>query len=124
VTAVPQALLTSVAFTGGGLEAQLDDVARIFRAMFDGTLLTDESLEAFTTTVLDTNYGLGISVDDFEGSPVYSHGGGVPGFRSHAFYAPELDVAAAMSANLIPVEPDVGTLADAVLGVLQQALTP
>jgi hypothetical protein len=29
-----------------------------------------------------------------------------------------------MSANLIPVEPDVGTLADAVLGVLQDALTP
>lgn len=124
ITAVPQALLTSAPFTGGGLEAQLDDVARIFRAMFDGTLLSADSVTAFTTTVLDTEYGLGIDVGAFDGSPVYSHGGGVPGFRSHAFYAPDLDVAAAMSANLIPIEPDVGTLADEVLTILQRALTP
>lgn len=122
VTAVPQAVLTSAPFTGGGLEAQLDDVARIFRAMFDGTLLTPESVDAFTTPVLDTNYGLGIDVGMVDGTTVFSHGGGVPGFRSHALYAPDLDVAMAMSANLIPVEPDVGTLAEEIVRLVRAAL--
>lgn len=122
VTAVPQGVLTSVGFTGGGLEAQLDDVARVFRAIFDGTLLTPASVEAFTTTVLDTNYGLGISVGQVDDLLVYSHGGGVPGFRSHALYSPELDVALAMSSNLIPLEPDVGAVADEVLLIVRAAV--
>lgn len=122
VTAVPQAVLTSAGFTGGGLEAQLDDVARVFRALFDGTLLTQASVQAFTTTVLDTNYGLGISVDQVDDLLVYSHGGGVPGFRSHALYSPELDVAMALSSNLVPLEPDVGALADEVLLIVRAAV--
>lgn len=119
VTAVPQAVLTSAPFTGGGLEAQLDDVARVFRALFDGTVLTPASIEAFTTTVLDTNYGLGISVDQVDDLIVYSHGGGVPGFRSHALYSPDLDVALAVSSNLIPLDPDVGTMANDVLRLVR-----
>lgn len=122
VTAVPQAALTSAPFTGGGLEAQLDDVARVFRAMFDGTVLTPESVEAFTTTVLDTDYGLGITVGQVDDLEVYSHGGGVPGFRSHALYSPDLDVALAMSSNLIPIDPDAGVLADEVLRQVRAAL--
>lgn len=122
VTAVPQALLTSAPFTGGGVEAQLDDVARIFRAMFDGTLLQPDTVETFTTTVVDTTYALGIDVGELDGTPVYSHGGGVPGFRSHARYDPQFDVSLAISSNLIPVEPDVGTLADQVLRVVREAL--
>jgi D-alanyl-D-alanine carboxypeptidase len=122
VTAVPQAVLTSAPFTGGGLEAQLDDVALVFRALFDGTLLTPASVEAFTTTVLDTNYGLGISVDQVDDLTVYSHGGGVPGFRSHALYSPDLDVAMAISSNLIPLDPDVGTVANEVLRLVRATI--
>lgn len=122
VTAVPQEVLTSAAFTGGGLEAQTDDVARVLRGMFDGTVLTPESIEAFTTTVLDTTYGLGIDVDEVDGLTVYSHGGGTVGFRSHALYVPELDVAMAMSSNLIPLEPDARALADEVVRVVRDVL--
>jgi D-alanyl-D-alanine carboxypeptidase len=122
ITAVPQALLTSAPFTGGGLEARLDDVARVFRAMFDGTVLSAESVAKFTTTVLDTNYGLGISVGEVDDLVVYSHGGGVPGFRSHALYAPALDIAMAVSSNLIPIDPDVGSVADDVLRLVRAAV--
>lgn len=122
VTAVPQAVLTSAPFTGGGIEAQLDDVARVFRAIFDGTVLTPESVASFTTTVLDTDYGLGITVGQVDDLVVYSHGGGVPGFRSHALYSPDLDVALAMSSNLIPLDPDAGVLADEVLRQVRSAL--
>lgn len=122
VTAVPQAVLTSAPFTGGGLEAQLDDVALVFRALFDGTVLSAESVAAFTTTVLDTNYGLGISVGLVDDLVVYSHGGGVPGFRSHALYVPALDVSLAVSSNLIPLDPDVGTVADEVVRLVRTTL--
>lgn len=118
VTAVPQEVITSAPFTGGGVEAQTDDVARVFRGLFDGTILSSASIDEFTTTVLDTNYGLGISVNTVVGTTVYSHGGGTLGFRSHAFYAPEFNITMAMSSTLIPVEPDVGTLADEVLAAV------
>jgi D-alanyl-D-alanine carboxypeptidase len=121
ITAGPQAVLTSAPFTGGGVEAQTDDVARVFRGLFDGTVLSPGSIEAFVTTVPETDYGLGISVASVDGVTVYSHGGGVPGFRSHAFYAPDLDVAVAFSANLIPLEPDVDQLAQQILAIVRTA---
>lgn len=122
ITAVPQAVLTSAPFSGGGLEARLGDVAQVFRALFDGTVLSAESVATFTTTVLDTDYGLGISVGMVDDLVVYWHGGGVPGFRSHALYAPELDVSLVVSANLIPVDPDVGSVADEVLRLVRTSL--
>jgi D-alanyl-D-alanine carboxypeptidase len=122
ITAGPQAVLTSAPFTGGGVEAQTDDVARVFRGLFDGTVLAPESIDAFVSPVPGTDYGLGISVASVDGVTVYSHGGGVPGFRSHAFYVPELDVAVAFSANLIPLEPDVDELAQQLLAIIRSAL--
>ena len=53
-----------------------------------------------------------------DGYTVYSHGGGTPGFRSHAMYMPELDVTIAVSANLIQIEPDIGTLASDIAAVI------
>ena len=41
-------------------------------------------------------------------------GGGVPGFRSHARYFPDLDLSIALSTNMIPVDPDVGSIADEI----------
>jgi len=103
-----QAVLQSAGWTGGGNEAQVQDVAAIFGAMFDGTLLKPESVEAMITPALSTsNYGLGIDVGTSNGEVVYSHGGGVPGFRSQAGYLPDMDVAYAFSASLIPL-PDGG----------------
>jgi len=124
---VPQEVLRSAGWTGGGIEAQVVDVARIFRAMFNGTLLDDAAVTEFLTTSEFSNYGLGISIGEPDvntaGAAVviaenlvsYSHGGGVPGFRSHAAYFPELDLALAMSTNVIPADPDVGVLADRIL---------
>lgn len=120
----PQEFLESVGWTGGGVEAQSFAVASIFRAMFDGTLLSDAMIEEFTTKNPYGNYALGLSVDD-EGDVVgYSHGGGVPGFRSHAVYHPDLDVAIAMSANAVPVDPDVGVLAERIVEAIQAELPP
>ena len=69
-------------------------------------MLSDEQIVEMTTTVFDANYGLGLSVDEIDGVLVYSHGGGVPGFRSQANYLPDLDITWAVSANLIPLPDD------------------
>ena len=121
VTVSPQGVTRSAGWTGGGIEAQADDVARVFRSMFTGAL-DDEMLAEFLSTPEFSNYGLGISVDDRDGNPAYSHGGGVPGFRSHAVHLPDLDVTVALSANLIPIEPDISSLSDTILDIVLAAL--
>ena len=118
----PQEVLTSAPWTGGGIEAQMDDLARFFKAMFDGTVLQEETIELFSETALDTSYALGIQLSERVGYRTFEHGGGVPGFRSHARYFPDLDVSIALSTNLIPVDPDVGQLADTVTQLVLDGL--
>ena len=117
ISVIPQEVLRSVGWTGGGIEAQAEDLARVFRQQFTGAL-SDDMLTAFTTPSDFSNYGLGINVGEVDGYTVYSHGGGTPGFRSHAMYMPELDVTIAVSANLIQIEPDIGTLTSDIAAVI------
>jgi D-alanyl-D-alanine carboxypeptidase len=105
---LPQEVLQSSGWTGGGSEAQMESVSAIMNAMFDGTILTTDLINQMTTPVLDVNYGLGISNDDVDGITVYSHGGGVPGFRSQAGYLPDHDISYAVSTNLIPLPEGAG----------------
>ena len=120
MSVIPQEAITSAGWTGGGIEAQSADVAAIFRGIFDGTLLSDEMIAELTTTNPYSDYGLGLTVGTDLDQTAYSHGGGVPGFRSHAVYWPDLDIALAMSANAVPIEPDVGVLAERILAVLTE----
>ena len=73
-------------------------------------------LTAFTTPS-EFSIGLGINVGEVDGYTVYSHGGGTPN-NSHAMYMPELDVTIAVSANLIQIEPDIGTLASDIAAII------
>lgn len=114
----PQEVLQSAGWTGGGNEARLESVSSIIRAMFDGTILSDDQIAEMTAPTLDVNYGLGIDSSEIDGVRVYSHGGGVPGFRSQANYLPDFDIAWAVSTNLIPL-PDGASVGD-----LRRALNP
>ena len=114
----PQEVLSSVGWTGGGIESQMDDLARVFKAMFDGTILEQTTIDLFSEQAIGTSYALGIQLSNRVGYPTFEHGGGVPGFRSHARYFPDLDVAVALSANMIPVDPDVGNIADEISNVV------
>lgn len=116
--ALPQEVLQSSGWTGGGNEAQMESVSAIFKAMFDGTILSDDLIEQMTTPVLDVTYGLGISTDDVDGVTVYSHGGGVPGFHSQAGYLTDYDISYAVSSNLIPLPEGAG------VGDLQRQIVP
>jgi len=101
-----------------------ESVSAIIKAMLDGTILSDDLIAQMTTPVLDVDYGLGINNDDIEGVVVYSHGGGVPGFRSQAGYLPDHDISYAVSTNLIPLPEgaDVGDLQRQIVPLLIAAL--
>lgn len=114
----PQEVLQSAGWTGGGNEAQLESVSAIIAALFDGTILSDDQIATMTAPVLDVNYALGIDNSEIDGERVFSHGGGVPGFRSQANYLPEHDISWAVSVNLIPLPED------ASVGVLRQIIQP
>jgi CubicO group peptidase (beta-lactamase class C family) len=120
VTVAPQAVLRSAGWTGGGIEAQADDVARIFRSLFT-TVVTDDELAEFLKPSAYSDYGLGVSVGTKSSAKVYSHGGGVPGFRSEALFAPDLDVTIAVSTNLIAIDPDIGSLTDKMMEIITAA---
>jgi len=114
----PQEVLSSVGWTGGGIESQMDDLARVFKAMFDGTILNQSTIDLFSEQAIGTSYALGIQLSNRVGYRTFEHGGGVPGFRSHARYFPDLDVALALSANMIPIDPDVGNIADEISNIV------
>ena len=114
----PQEVLSSVGWTGGGIESQMDDLARVFKAMFDGTILNEATVDLFSETAIGTSYALGIQLSNRVGYETFEHGGGVPGFRSHARYFPDLDIAIALSTNMIPVDPDVGNIANEISNIV------
>ena len=120
VTVAPQEVLRSAGWTGGGIEAQADDVARIFRSLFT-TVVTGDELTEFLTPSAYSDYGLGVDVGEKAGAKIYSHGGGVPGFRSEAVFAPDIDVTIAVSSNLIPIDPDIGSLTDKMMEIITAA---
>lgn len=120
----PTAVLRSAGWTGGGLEATALSTARIFTSMFDGTALESSTVEAFTTPWDggESGYGLGITRGTTAGQLSYSHGGGVPGFRSDAIYLPNAGVTIVVSANLVAVDPDIGALSSAIAATVLTAL--
>lgn len=121
VTVAPQDVPRSAGWTGGGIEAQADDIARIFRSLFT-TVVTGDELTEFLEPSAHSDYGLGVSRGTKAGATVYSHGGGVPGFRSEAVFAPDLDVTIAVSTNLITIDPDIGRLTDSIMEIITKAL--
>jgi D-alanyl-D-alanine carboxypeptidase len=120
VTVPPQQVPRSSGWTGGGIEAQADDIARIFRSLFT-TVVTGYELTEFLTPSAHSDYALGVMIGEKAGQKVYSHGGGVPGFRSEAVFAPDLDVTVAVSTNLIAIDPDISSLTDALMKIINAA---
>ena len=118
LSAFPQEALRSAGWTGGGIEAVPLDGARMFRGLFVSSGLTEETIAEMIAPTLDTSYGLGVSVDVIDGITVYTHGGGVPGFRSYAAYLPEYDLSLLLSTNLIPYDLDVDELAAIIIPLL------
>ena len=117
----PQEFLQTAGWTGGGIETLIGDVPTMFRGLFAGGLISDESLAEMTSGGVNPGYGLGVGIDDIGGRLAYSHGGGTPAFRTRALYIPELDLALAATANVLPPNPDLQEFVDALLPIVMES---
>jgi D-alanyl-D-alanine carboxypeptidase len=73
----------SLAWAAGNLVSDLDDLARFFRALLGGRLLSPGLLTEMTTTVpigQGAGYGLGLLVLETPCGRLIGHDGGIPGF--------------------------------------------
>jgi CubicO group peptidase (beta-lactamase class C family) len=68
------------------------DLAKFIQALFDGKLISQESLNQMKN-------GIGMSEQKLGGKTVYGHSGGMDGFSSTVFYLPEEKLAVAYTAN-------------------------
>lgn len=91
-------------YAAGSLTSTVDDLAKWDAAITAGKLLKADSWKrAFTSYKLkngqDTNYAYGWGVGQFEGQPMISHGGGIPGFSTYALRLPKDKVFVAVLHN-------------------------
>lgn len=117
----PQEFLQTAGWTGGGIETLIGDVPTMFRGLFAGGLISDESLAEMTAPGVNPGYGLGVGIGDIDGLLVYSHGGGTPAFRTRALYLPELDLSLAVNVNVLPPDPDAQELVDALILIVTES---
>ena len=117
----PQELLQTAGWTGGGIETLIGDVPLMFRGLFTGDLISDESLAEMTSPGVNPGYGLGVGIDNIDGLLAYSHGGGTPAFRTRVVYFPELDLTLAANANVLPPDPDVQELVDVLIQIVKES---
>lgn len=101
-------------FGGGGLVSNLEDVARFYRALFEGRVfreaetlrlmleVTPQSVEA------DTNgYGMGISREEYDGVVCYGHGGF---WGILARHCPEIDLTVVAAATNVTAQDAVAIM--------------
>jgi CubicO group peptidase (beta-lactamase class C family) len=97
-------LSMSQPYAAGSLASSVDDLATWTESLLAGKLVKSETLEkAFTSYKLkdglDTKYGFGWCISDYEGHRLIEHGGGIHGFLSHALFFPEDQIFVAMLTN-------------------------
>jgi CubicO group peptidase (beta-lactamase class C family) len=110
IGALPQEFLTSVGWTGGGLEGQVGDTVRLLPGFFGGEILSSESIREMQTPSEHHNRSVAVIIDEYDGYTIYSHGGIAPGYRAGIAYVPELDLSVAVNTSAVPLESDVHEL--------------
>jgi len=104
----------SLPHAAGSLLASSEDMLKWHKGLLSGALLPRDVLKAaWTSGVLtsgdETGYGFGWNTGVYEGSNVYVHGGGIPGFNTYGAILPADDIYVIILSNL-PGEANVNQL--------------
>lgn len=96
-------------WTGGGFVSCSTDLARWARALYGGSVLSHEEVEAmlgsgFREAGSTVSYGLGVFLETTEYGTVHGHGGWFPGWRSTLYRHRESGISVAAQINVS--EPD------------------
>ncbi|MEO5563449.1 MAG: serine hydrolase domain-containing protein [Chitinophagaceae bacterium] len=87
----------SLLFGSGALISTSNDLVIFIQALFEGKLISKESLNLMKT--MKDDYGLGLDTFTFAGKIFYGHTGGIDNFGSWLAYLPEEKLALAYTAN-------------------------
>ena len=87
----------SIPSGAGAIVSTPSDVNVFFYALFNGKIVSQESLDKMTKMV--DNYGYGLFQFPFYGKRAFGHTGGIDAFRSMAGYFPEEDLAITYTSN-------------------------
>lgn len=87
----------------GGIVSTAHDMERFARALFEGDLLTEDSMDEMSdwedTDEDDSYYGLGLAMDDTEVGQVWGHDGATAGFQSVMAYSPDSEAVVIILTN-------------------------
>ena len=91
----------SIPHAAGALVSTAADLTTFITALFQGRLVSTDSVQAMITMEGESTggYGLGIISYPFGDLVAYGHNGGIDGFRSHVSYLPGPDVSLAVISN-------------------------
>lgn len=87
----------SVAGAAGALQSTPADLTKFIKALFDGKIITKESLDQMTT--LDMGFGKGIFAYPFIERKFFGHNGGIESFKSVLGYYPKDDLGFSLLLN-------------------------
>jgi D-alanyl-D-alanine carboxypeptidase len=87
----------SIPAGAGAVVSTPTDLTRFAFALFNGKLVSAESLQQMKT--IQDGYGMGLFETNFQDKKGYGHNGGIDGFSSNFGYFPENQVAIALTLN-------------------------
>jgi D-alanyl-D-alanine carboxypeptidase len=89
----------SILFGGGQIVSTPNDLAKFIQALFDGKIVSKESLDQMKTIRDGDGLGLGMEPYTFAGKTFYGHAGGGDNYGSWLAYLPEEKLAVAYTTN-------------------------
>lgn len=102
----------SLFFGAGSIISTPNDLVKFITALFNGKLISKESLALMTT--MKDDYGFGLGVEKWVGKTYYGHTGGAQSYGAWLAYLPEekLALAYATNAKPYPVKTIIGGVFD------------
>ena len=87
----------SVPHGAGAIVSTPEDLAKFIRALFDGKLVSKQSLEKITD--VSSGLGQGMMQFPFDDKRAFGHGGAIDGFQANLAYFPNEDLVVAVCSN-------------------------
>ncbi|WP_445663959.1 serine hydrolase domain-containing protein [Fodinibius sp. AD559] len=81
----------------GAIVSTNAEMITFIRALFEGKLVSQNSLDKMTST--EQGFGIGLIKVPFHDKYAFGHNGGIDGFQSHLSYFPQEDVSIALTTN-------------------------
>ncbi|HEX4958287.1 MAG TPA: serine hydrolase [Lacibacter sp.] len=106
----------------GSIISTVEDLWKWNKALYSYKVISKEWVDPLITPYKlangkSTNYGYGLAISTIQGSPVYSHGGGIPGFLTYGIYMPKEDVFVAVFSNCDCKSPDAAATKMAAIAI-------